>query len=207
MDFYYRLLAYFDLPAKKVEEKLGLSNGYINKCKNGKIKDAVKIHNSIKNMGLNLDYFLYGIGTPEKIESNNNLSKIHESIEGRLIPYLDQTVSAGSGQELLLYGDKSDRFICVPDIGYKDLKALQVHGDSMYPTLKDGDIVVCNTEGWNGDGIYIIKTNEFAFVKRVILQPDGYKVISDNTLYPPYKITPEEDTVIVGKVCFAVVKM
>ena len=208
MDFYDRLLDYFALPAKKIEEQLGLSNGYIYKCKNGKIKDAVKIYNSLKRHGLNLDYFIYGVGSPENLQESKHspIKTITEDFEGRLIPFLDQSVSAGSG-DALLPEDKCDRYIRIPDSENKDLKALVVHGDSMYPTVKDGDIVVCDSEGWKGDGVYVIKNNDFAFVKRVVFQTDGYQVISDNSLYPPYKIPPEDDTVIVGKVYFAVVKM
>lgn len=135
------------------------------------------------------------------------IKTIVESIEGLLIPYLDQPVSAGFGQELLNKED-NDRYICIPDTGgKKDLKALTVKGDSMEPTLKNGDIVVCDTGGWDGDGVYVIKTHEFAFVKRVVLQPEGYQVISDNKMYPPYQVPVSEDTVIVGKVYCAVVKM
>lgn len=165
----------------------------------------------VSSIGVNPCWLLTGEGemfTDTKEEPvRHPIKTIVESIEGLLIPYLDQPVSAGFGQELLNEED-NDRYICIPDTGgKKDLKALTVKGDSMEPTLKNGDIVVCDTGGWDGDGVYVIKTHEFAFVKRVVLQPEGYQVISDNKMYPPYQVLVSEDTVIVGKVYCAVVKM
>lgn len=165
----------------------------------------------VNSIGVNPSWLLTGEGemfTDTKEEPvRHPIKTIVESIEGLLIPYLDQPVSAGFGQELLNEED-NDRYICIPDTGgKKDLKALTVKGDSMEPTLKNGDIVVCDTGGWDGDGVYVIKTHEFAFVKRVVLQTEGYQVISDNKMYPPYQVPVSEDTVIVGKVYCAVVKM
>lgn len=179
------------------------------------IRDSVPksdlLEKIIKNYNINPEWLLTGEGemfTDTKEEPvRHPIKTIVESIEGLLIPYLDQPVSAGFGQELLNKED-NDRYICIPDTGgKKDLKALTVKGDSMEPTLKNGDIVVCDTGGWDGDGVYVIKTHEFTFVKRVVLQPEGYQVISDNKMYPPYQVPVSEDTVIVGKVYCAVVKM
>ena len=208
MDLFERLIDYFGISAKKAEERLGLSNGYINKCKKGIIKTPAKIISAIRQQGLNPNYFLTGEGSPELAPTQQQRIKtITESVVGRLIPFLDQKASAGSGQELLDV-DSCDRFICIPDSAAReDMYAIKVEGDSMYPTLKNGDVVVCEVTEWHGDGIYVIKTHEFSFVKRVILQPDGYQVISDNALYPPYRVSPEEDTFIVGRVCYAIVQM
>lgn len=208
MDLFERLLDYFGMSAKKAEERLGLSNGYINKCKKGIIKTPAKIISAIRQQGLNPNYFLTGEGSPELAPTQQqHIKTITESVAGRFIPFLDQKASAGSGKELLDV-DSCDRFICIPDSAAReDMYAIKVEGDSMYPTLKNGDVVVCEVAGWHGDGIYVIKTHEFSFVKRVILQPDGYQVISDNALYPPYQVSPNEDTFIVGKVCYAIVQM
>lgn len=177
------------------------------------LPDSVKI--KLRGLGTNIDWLLTGEGEmlqqdkklPQTTIKQQHIKTITESVAGRFIPFLDQKASAGSGKELLDV-DSCDRFICIPDSAAReDMYAIKVEGDSMYPTLKNGDVVVCEVAGWHGDGIYVIKTREFAFVKRVILQPDGYQVISDNALYPPYQVSPDEDTFIVGKVCYAIVQM
>jgi phage repressor protein C with HTH and peptisase S24 domain len=128
--------------------------------------------------------------------------------KGIIIPFLeDQAISAGSGADLG-EGDNPTRYIRAPEYleRYPDLAMLPVRGDSMDPTLHDGDLVVCDGGGWDGDGIYVIKTEEKAFVKRVLFTPDGYQVISDNKMYPSYGVRNENMT-IVGKVRAAVIMM
>lgn len=198
---------------KEFAEWLGIKPGNLHLYMNDEIRLSIndKNYKKIADAGISINWLLTGEGemfTDTKEEPvRHPIKTIVESIEGLLIPYLDQPVSAGFGQELLNKED-NDRYICIPDTGgKKNLKALTVKGDSMEPTLKNGDIVVCDTGGWDGDGVYVIKTHEFAFVKRVVLQTEGYQVISDNKMYPPYQVPVSEDTVIVGKVYCAVVKM
>ncbi|MDR2020504.1 MAG: hypothetical protein LBQ14_07045 [Treponema sp.] len=126
--------------------------------------------------------------------------------EGIIIPFLgDQKVSAGYGAELE-EEDRPSRYFRVPAyLGhYPNLATLPVKGDSMDPTLHDGDLVVCDGGGWDGDGIYVIKTAEEAFIKRVVSTSQGYQVISDNKIYPSYNES-KVDITIVGKVRAALI--
>jgi len=127
--------------------------------------------------------------------------------DGLIVPLLDQAVSAGDGSSLE-EDATPDRFITVPKelSKYKSLSALPVRGDSMTPTLHEGDLVVCDSGGWVGDGVYVIRTNESAYVKRVIQTSKGYTVISDNKAYPSYSES-KDDIEIVGKVRCAVVRV
>ena len=151
--------------------------------------------------GVSADWLLQGKGN-----LNSEIKVIQEQPQGMAIPYLDQTVSAGHGAELL-DSEGSDCYIHIPDTaGATDLRALRVSGDSMEPTLKNGSIVICSKGGFDGDGIYVIRNAEFTFVKRIIKHPEGFTVVSDNTLYPSY-ICHQEDMVIVGRVVFAVLRM
>jgi phage repressor protein C with HTH and peptisase S24 domain len=126
--------------------------------------------------------------------------------QGIIIPYLeDQKVSAGYGAELE-EEEWPSRYFRVPAyLGrYPDLATLPVKGDSMDPTLHDGDLVVCDGGGWDGDGIYVIKTSDEAFIKRVVSTSQGYQVISDNKTYPSYGES-KQDVTIVGKVRAALI--
>ena len=120
--------------------------------------------------------------------------------DGIVIPLLENAASAGYGEEL----DEDDvpvRYVQVPRYlsKYPHLASLPVKGDSMEPTLHDGDLVVCDGGGWDGDGIYVLKTYDTAYVKRVQLSTDGYKVISDNKMYDSFTESVEKLS-IVGKV-------
>jgi phage repressor protein C with HTH and peptisase S24 domain len=125
---------------------------------------------------------------------------------GIVIPVLeDNPVSAGLGVDI--GGDEvPTRFIHAPKelAKYPHLMSLPVRGDSMNPTLNDGDMVVCDGGGWDGDGVYVIKTIEETFVKRVQHTADGFRIISDNKMYESYTESAER-VAIVGKVRAAVV--
>lgn len=134
------------------------------------------------------------------------LRELQETLTGKLVPFLTQMVSAGPGAELLEYED-SCGLICLPEAAVKgELRALRVKGDSMEPTLRPGDIVVCDQNGWQGDGVYVIRDQDSAYVKRVRRVREGLEVISDNTVYQPWQC-PSEELVLVGRVVFCVVRL
>ena len=204
MNLLERLVTYFGESISAVEKDLGLSNGYISKYKSGRITNPTKIISALHSRGLNPAYFLTGAGSPEV----GGAAAVPESTgsTAALVPWLEQKASAGPGKAL---GDRDEvcRYISIPEsiAHIRGLHALTVCGDSMYPTLADGDVVICDTGGWSGDGIYVIRTAESLFVKRVVLTPGGYQVISDNALYPPYACRTE-DAEMVGRVRCAVVR-
>ena len=137
---------------------------------------------------------------------HGSLRELREVLEGKLVPFLSQLVSAGPGEELEPY-DESAGLICLPEGEARgDLRALQVRGDSMEPTLRPGDIVVCDLNGWQGDGVYVIRDQDSAYVKRVRRVREGFEVISDNTVYQPWQC-PSEELVLVGRVVFCVVRL
>lgn len=134
------------------------------------------------------------------------LRELQETLTGKLVPFLSQMVNAGPGAELLEYED-SCGLICLPEAAVKgELRALRVKGDSMEPTLRPGDIVVCDQNGWQGDGVYVIWDQDSAYVKRVRRIRAGFEVISDNTVYQPWQC-PSEELVLVGRVVFCVVRL
>ena len=137
---------------------------------------------------------------------HGSLRELREVLEGRLVPFLSQLVSAGPGEELEPY-DESAGLICLPEGEARgDLRALRVRGDSMEPTLRPGDIVVCDLGGWRGDGLYVLRDNESAYVKRVRRVREGLEVMSDNPAYASWSC-PLEELVVVGRVCYSVIRL
>ena len=87
-------------------------------------------------------------------------------------------------------------------LGNTELEAIHVDGESMEPTLQDGSIVFIdrNQTNINKDGVFIASTTTGLFIKRIRQRADGMvELISDNKIYSPELISPEEVT-IVGKV-------
>jgi phage repressor protein C with HTH and peptisase S24 domain len=127
-----------------------------------------------------------------------------------IVPLLDQRLSAGPGS-YLPEEDTAKALIHVPPYlsHYGDkIAALTVDGDSMYPTLHRGDMVVCDSCGWSGEGIYALRMSGAGFVKRITKRPGKLVIISDNPKYPPQEEPEEsEDIEIIGRVHCAITKV
>ena len=127
------------------------------------------------------------------------------------IPVYEQAFSAGKGQYV---PDSAEvlEYVAVPrDLRRfaQNLRAAYVRGDSMEPTLFDGDRIIFDDLGYDGqDGIYAIVYNGAGFVKRLQRGKDVLKIISDNKLYDIMEESGESDNFkIIGKVCYVVHKV
>lgn len=127
----------------------------------------------------------------------------------QLIPMTDLSVSAGTGVDWGS-GEYTGELMPIPKdiyIRYRsyDLAGARVKGDSMEPTLKDGEPVVYARGAIEGDGIYVISILDELFVKRLSrnILDQTVTIISDNTLYPPIVYSMDREGLeILGKVVF-----
>ena len=73
------------------------------------------------------------------------------------------------------------------------IQLVTIKGDSMEPTLPNRAIafVDSNINEFQGDGIYAFVLDGEAYIKRLQRIPGKIIVISDNTVYEPFYITPE----------------
>ena len=127
------------------------------------------------------------------------------------IPVYEQAFSAGKGQYV---PDSAEvlEYVAVPrDLRRfaQNLRAAYVRGDSMEPTLFDGDRIIFDDLGYDGqDGIYAIVYNGAGFVKRLQCGKNVLKIISDNRIYSPMEESGESDNFkIIGKVRYVVHKV
>lgn len=192
MTIYERLLGYFELKYAGIEKKLGLYNGYLGKLERKEIESPKLLIECLRDKGFNPNYFLTGEGVP-KIEQPS----IPANVQERIIPFIENLLSADSQDKLLTIPGSQD---------FPDLKALRVSGDSMAPTVKDGDLVVCGVDGWQGDGLYVYLAQNFPCVKRLILLPDGYQIMNDNKIYPSWSCKTDEIE-IVGRVYYTLIRV
>jgi phage repressor protein C with HTH and peptisase S24 domain len=94
---------------------------------------------------------------------------------------------------------------------YDNISIIHAKGNSMIPTIQDGDLLfidISKKEIFNKK-IYVINEDKFLKVKRIIKdKPDAEKVIvkSDNEIigeYPPYEIAVNgSENIICGEVIF-----
>ena len=146
-----------------------------------------------------------GRSRPQEIEGKLIKYGTENSVPdgGFVIPLLDQKLSAGFGA-FLPDDDTPVAYIAVPRqlrrFGEK-LAALYVDGDSMEPTYFRGDMIICDSLGWDGEGVYAIQMDGSGFVKRLSRKPGKLVVISDNPHYEPYEVPLDTDDIrIIGKV-------
>ena len=89
-----------------------------------------------------------------------------------------------------------------------NLSIVRVEGDSMAPTLGDGDDVLLDLREAGErlrDGIYVLRVDERLLVKRLAVHPMGRHVTvqSDNPAYPDWPDCAIEDVVCIGRVIWA----
>ncbi|GGY47755.1 hypothetical protein GCM10011297_20740 [Bacterioplanes sanyensis] len=80
---------------------------------------------------------------------------------------------------------------------------IYVSGDSMLPTLEDGDMILVDPaqQQFQNNGIYALSHADGLMTKRLQRQGSAIQVISDNASYPSWTLNTEDEQVqIVGRV-------
>lgn len=123
----------------------------------------------------------------------SNGSFVTDTVE---IPRLDIRASAGAGASGSI-GDVIE-FMPFPlawlrarGLNPAMMRIVDVAGDSMEPTLSDGDIILVDTSTSRirGDALYVLVRDDEIFVKRAQQRMNGSVLISsDNERYPPEEI-------------------
>ncbi|NQZ28323.1 MAG: helix-turn-helix transcriptional regulator [Colwellia sp.] len=148
-------------------------------------------------------------------EGSKSELKKHLSLGHINLPFYEVKASAGDG--VLVEAEKQTHLISFKpewlnkEIGVNanDVFLMLVDGDSMYPTLKSGAMIMVNKH-FNGlsDGIYVMRYEQNLLVKRLQMLPKGIiKVKSDNDIYEPWEINKENldgtDMEIIGRVVWS----
>lgn len=88
--------------------------------------------------------------------------------------------------------------------GADRLSVIRVDGDSMAPTLSDGDEILVDRGDDAGrlrDGIYVLRAEDALIVKRLALRPEGrVSIRGDNPAYPGWPDSERDSIDIVGRV-------
>lgn len=126
----------------------------------------------------------------------------------------EQSVSAGSGQ-LVVSEEKSSDIVFSESFIHNEIGVnatniflMPVKGDSMYPTLRNGALIMVNkVEQFTGDSIYVFRYDGQLMVKRLQFSKEGLTVVSDNDTYKEWSLTKSEidsnDFEIIGEVVWS----
>lgn len=156
-------------------------------------------------LGVTDSYLLFGTGEPHSYRS--------ETDGGLVIPLLDVYLSAGGGayetsgaivkmvevdprwaREVLRLGHANTLGIC------------PVTGDSMNPTLNQGDLVIVDSaiKSIVTEGVYAVQVDGMNLIKRFQKMPGNrFLMLSDNPIYKPIEITAETNGFnVMGRVVY-----
>jgi phage repressor protein C with HTH and peptisase S24 domain len=130
------------------------------------------------------------------------------------IPRFDVRASAG-------HGAFTDGEVPIAHLGFdqrflsqlcsarpSDLSIIRVRGDSMYPTLADGDDIMVDRSAAGTqlqDGIYVLRRDDTLTVKRIAVHPGTptITISSDNSSYPSWPDLDPADVEVIGRVVWA----
>lgn len=167
---------------EELASTLGLNKSTIQRYESGKIeKIKLPVIEAMANtLGVSPEYLAAKSDLPESnIEVLPN-SKIH------MIPVFE-TVSAGFGAYASDYIiDYVPLYIAnISDVS--DMMCIKVSGDSMYPKIEDGDIIVVRRQPYvdNGQIAVVLIDGEEGVVKKINAGKDFVELISINPMYPP----------------------
>lgn len=127
------------------------------------------------------------------------------------VPILDVAASAGHGalaemeQKSAQFGFDQGWLKKLTSSKASSLSIIRVLGDSMEPTLFDGDEVMVDLGDGHArlrDGIYVLRMDDTLNVKRIAIEPKGRQisVVSDNPAYPTWSGMSRQSINIVGRV-------
>lgn len=204
----------------KFAKMINITQSYFNSIERGEVKNPpsedilFRMSNCLNLSPEEQEYMLYLAAierTPkiivDKIENlkteikNNkkNSAKQLTEISDNAIPLFER-ISAGLGA---FTDNDIEDYIMLPGLNNssQNIFAVNVVGDSMEPTIKNGSIIICkkNMTVKNGEiGAFFI--DEQAYVKRLKITKNYIALVSDNPNYSPIYIGPGENFNVVGKV-------
>lgn len=164
--------------------------------------------------GVNLEWLALGVGDmddtkPQIVKHDINLQAGNDETFAEIEDCREIRLSAGggafnNGYEEITTTKVECAWLQSRRLKAKDCAMFLVSGESMYPTLKDGEEIIVDrskrelTEG----KIFVLNHNGSMLVKKVQFTYGGVELISDNPSYRPLKLDTEEanSLVVIGQV-------
>lgn len=152
---------------------------------------------------VSIDWLLTGEGPMKRDDIAESPSEfVH-------IPHYNVATSAGAGS--MVESENVDKYLAFRSewihgtlrANPANLFILHVAGDSMTPTIVDGDtILVDKSQDKPVSGrIYVISVDHSLLVKRIRILPDGVLAVSDaSDVYPPIRISGDGSSKVMGRV-------
>ena len=163
----------------------------------GKRIDATELANELDRLAIEARRIAdEAEGTPTEIDQN----VLYVSA-----PRYEVLAAAGSGTEVLDESVKgylgfNKTWLREQSLSPTNLAVIEVRGDSMDPTLHDGDSVLLDMRSLQlkDGGIYTLRREGELLVKRLRRQSNDWLIVSDNLSYPVERL--DENVDVLGRV-------
>ena len=192
---------------KQFAQLTGKSSSHIYKICRGMSRPSMGyLQDLYEEFQIDLNWLLTG----ERSEHVSPMGRLEDK-DLVMAPMFDVQASAGLGQEVISE-EVSDYFAFNKKwlssqlrVSGENLALVSVSGDSMLPTLNDGDDVLVDMtqKRVHQEGVYLLHTESGLMTKRLKQHANGLlNVISDNPDFDSWDIEPHnlEENSIVGKV-------
>jgi transcriptional regulator with XRE-family HTH domain len=191
-----------DQPA--LASRVGCTQGAISQILLGNTQRSKLLPDIARELGVSVDWLTGDSNTRDP--SAPSMKAVADHFDLAMVKELELGYSMGGGSIFESYEQKG----VVPFQrawlrsmmrgSFDDLFVARGEGDSMQPTLLDGDIVLIDTSQKDirqQDRIWAVAYGELGMIKRVRRQPGGsYLVMSDNAAVAPFTAVDEEMHVI-----------
>jgi phage repressor protein C with HTH and peptisase S24 domain len=194
----------------EIAKQIGISYGAYQKYEGGSIPTGKHLLRMANFFGCTIDWLLRGEEKSDRqviTQWGIKESPIKYLIECgfTLIPKMSPRITAGGGS--FVEKESVESYYAFKTTWLKrkgnidNMFLFEVKGDSMSPTIEEGDHVLVNTDKRiieSGGNIYAFRTDETIQVKRLqLLVSPRASVISDNKIYREFEINLKEDNITV----------
>lgn len=189
----------------QLARRTGLQQPSITKIITGQTRGSKSLPEIAKELNTSIEYLTGETDSPE-LNSAPSSIEAAEKLNSVLIPQLEIGYSMGGGSVFESYVESDQvpfpRQWLAPRIkgAFADLFVARGDGDSMVPTLMDGDMVVVDTAQKNidkQDRLWCLSYGELGMIKRLRVLPDGgVQVNSDNPAVTPFTAYDDEMHII-----------
>lgn len=205
----HQILQDLEMTQTALSKALNISNVVINRyVKNKTTPDYNFLNKLASAYNININWLITGEGTAfvsDRIKEVNDRQYYD-------MPILAQ-VSCGS-PEAIESADPDDS-IMIDTLSlsgnFNDYFAFYAHGDSMYPHIANGDVVIVKQQNdWRSsdDRICVVRVNGEVTLKKVITYSERHEILLQplNKDFPPLIINPEntDDALLIGIAVMAV---
>lgn len=189
--------------ARKMAEALNTSPTTLNEYLKGRIPPSDFVVRICEQLNISFEWILTGKGGKQVGNDNDDTSFIYVPL------LLDVKASAGNGYIVdMEHASRTISFrrdwISRHNISANNLSAIHVSGDSMYPTLINGDILLVDSSQTQplADRIFVVSTEDGVIVKRSGgLNGSKLLLISDNPTINDREIDLNRESIsIIGRV-------